>query len=423
MTVRRDGAQGSLTKTATTRERHAADGNSISSADRSADRQVALVGTTLLVAGVALAAANLRPAVTSTASVLEEVRDSLGASAAWASALTAVPVVCFGLAGLLAPRVARSLGMARAIGWSLVLITAGLLLRVLDGPAVVLGGTLVACAGIAVGNVLIPVVIKESFPDRIGVVTGIYTAALATGGGLGAAATPPLDGLLGGWRPALGAWALLGAAALVLWSVGARHGDRTVARRAPRGRSLLRSPLAWTVTGLFGLQALVAYTVMGWLPEVFVAAGVERGTAGLLLAIASLFGVPLSLIVAPIAARRPSQSGWIVALTALGGLGMVGLLVAPAASLLAWTLLLGFGMGVFPLSIATIALRTADPADTATLSAMAQSVGYLLGALGPFLFGLLHGITGGWRASLVLVLAVIVVQLVVGALAGRPRTV
>ncbi|MDQ4119542.1 MAG: MFS transporter, partial [Actinomycetota bacterium] len=175
-------------------------------AERS-DRRAALVGTPLLILGVALAASNLRPAVTSMASVLGEVRDDLGATSAWASLLTAVPTICFGLAAIAAPWLGRRIGTARAVGVALTVLTVGSLLRVLDGPWVVLGGTFVAASGIAIGNVLIPVVVKESFPHAVARVTGVYTAALAAGGGIGAAVTPPLEALLGSWRGAVGAWA------------------------------------------------------------------------------------------------------------------------------------------------------------------------------------------------------------------------
>ncbi|GAA3055979.1 MFS transporter [Actinokineospora globicatena] len=386
-------------------------------------RATALIGTTLLVIGVALAAANLRPAVTSLASVLEQVRGSVGASHAWASALTALPALCFGAAGVLAPRLNRHFGLARAVGGALVLLTTGLALRVVDGAVVVLSGTLLACAGIALGNVLIPVVIKQSYPDRLGVVTGVYMGALAGGGALGAALTPSMADATGSWRLALGAWALLAAAAVVLWVAGARHADVVAAQPPPPRRSLLRNRLAWTVTVFFGLQALVAYVIMGWLPEVLIESGVDRTTAGLYLAICTLFGVPTGLFLPPLAVRMRSQSLLIAVLTLIGGLGIVGLLIAPGAAPLAWTVLAGFGMGVFPLVITVIALRTDHPADTASLSAMAQSLGYLLAACGPFLFGLLRGITGGWTASLVLVLAVTVIQAAVGYAAGRPRTV
>ncbi|WP_424188523.1 MFS transporter [Actinokineospora sp. G85] len=386
-------------------------------------RNTALAGTPLLIAGVALAAANLRPAVTSLASVLDEVRVSVGADQAWAGLLTAVPAVCFGVAGVLAPRLDRAVGVARAVGLAMAVLTAGLLLRVLDGPAVVLGGTLVACAGIAVGNVLIPVVVKAAFPHRVGLITGVYTAALAAGGGIGAAATPALEVALGGWRAALAAWALLSAGALLLWSLGARHTAAEVAGPPVERRSLWRSGPAWWVTAFFGTQALVAYVVMGWMPELFVAAGLDRGQAGLMLAITSVIGVPAGLLIPPVAARAGQQSTWIAGLTLAGIAGALGLWLAPAAAPLLWSVLVGLGMTTFALAIMVISLRTATPADTAALSAMAQSAGYLIGAAGPFLFGYLHSATGSWTASMLLVLLVLLGQLVTGWVAGRPRFV
>lgn len=389
------------------------------------DRRAALVGTPLLVLGVALAASNLRPAVTSMASVLGQVRDDLGASAAWASLLTAVPTICFGLAAVAAPLLGRRFGVARAVGLALVVLTAGSVLRVLDGPWVVLGGTFVAASGIAIGNVLIPVVVKQSFPHAVGRVTGVYTAALAAGGGIGAAFTPPLEALLGGWRGAVGAWAALSVAALVVWALGARHGtaDRPGSAAAERSRSVLRSPLAWAVTAFFGLQACVAYTAMGWLSELFVTVGVSRTDAGLMLALINLIGIPLSFVVPPIALNRRSQSGWIVALASCSLAAVAGLAIAPAAAPWLWTVLLGVGMAVFPLGLGVITLRTRVASETTDLSAMAQGVGYLVGAAGPFLFGILHGVTGGWTASLTLLAVVIVAEMALGWIAGRPRFV
>ncbi|MFD7655443.1 MFS transporter [Actinosynnema sp. NPDC059797] len=376
--------------------------------------------------GVALAAANLRPAVTSLASVLGDVRASLGVSAAWTSLLTAVPTLCFGFAAFLAPWLGRRLGLARAVGLSLAVLTLGLVLRVVNGPSTVLGGTFIACAGIAVCNVLIPVVVKESFPNRVGLVTGIYTAALAAGAAVGAALTPGLESLLGSWRLAVGAWAALSLAALLVWAAGARHGRevRTTELPAPAGRSMLRRPLAWVITVFFGLQSLLAYTVMGWLPQILVdAAGVDRATAGLLLAVTMVLGVPVSLVVPPLAARRPGQSGLVAVLGALSVLGVLGLALAPSAAPALWVVLIGVGMGIFPLAIVMISLRTSSGADTARLSAMAQSIGYLISATGPFAFGVLRGATGTWTVSMLVLAGLLVLLTALGWIAGRPRTV
>lgn len=384
-----------------------------------------LIGSGLLAAAVLLAALNLRPAVTSVGAVLDEMQQTLGASATWAGALTTMPGLCFALAGLTAPLVARRLGVAAAVALALAMLTGGLVLRVLDGPLVVLGGTLIATAGIAVANVLIPVVVKESFPARIGLMTGLYTGALQLGGAVGSAGTPPLDSGFGGWRPGLGSWAALSAAALVLWLSAARTrpGGPAAGQNATAGRSLFRSPLAWVVTLFFGMQSCLAYIVMGWLPQVLMEAGVSRANAGLMLGLVSILGLPVSLIVPPLAAKRGSQSGWVLLLGVFGIAGVIGLMVAPSAAPLLWSIFLGIGMAVFSLALTIIALRARTGADTAKLSAMAQGIGYLLAAIGPFLFGLLHDVTHGWTVPFAMLLAVVAGQMSFGFFAGRPRYV
>ncbi|WP_454793484.1 CynX/NimT family MFS transporter [Mycolicibacterium lutetiense] len=383
-------------------------------------------GGALLVVAVILTALNLRPAITSIGPVLGEMRDSLGASAVWAGLLTTLPGLCFAAAGLAAPWLARRIGLGRAISVGLVILSIGLVVRVLDGQYVVIGGTLVATGGIALVNVLIPVVIKGSFPARIGLMTGIYTAALQGGGALGSAVTPPLEPLLGGWRGALGSWALVAVVALLFWLVGARSISQARTEAASSGtvgRSLLRSPLAWTITLFFGCQSFLAYVVMGWLPEVFIDSGVSKADAGLLLGLVSILAVPISLIVPPLAAKQKNQSGWIVGLGVVGMIGMIGLLVNPGAAPLLWSFFVGIGMSVFSLALTVIALRARNAEDTARLSGMAQGFGYLLAGVGPFSFGLLHDLTAGWTAPFAMVLVIYVVQMVAGALAGRNRYV
>ncbi|MCV7282207.1 MFS transporter [Mycolicibacterium flavescens] len=375
---------------------------------------------------VVLTALNLRPAVTSVAPLLGEMRADLGVSATWAGLLTTVPTLCFAAAGLAAPRLAARIGLGRTISVALAVITVGLLGRIIDGPHVVIAATLVACAGIALANVLIPVVIKDSFPTRVGLMTGIYTAALQSGGALGSAVTPGLEDPLGGWRAALAAWAAVSLIALIAWlPASRRHGRTWAANTTPMSgrRSLLRNRLAWTVTLFFGCQSMMAYIVMGWLPEVFIDSGIDKTHAGLLVGLTSLIGVPIALVIAPLAARSRSQSGWIVGLGVVGLAGTVGLMIAPAAQPVLWSLLIGIGMGVFALALAVIALRARNAEDTAQLSGMAQGFGYLIAGLGPFLFGLLHDVTHGWTVPWVMFAGVYVLQILLGARAGRARYV
>jgi CP family cyanate transporter-like MFS transporter len=390
-------------------------------------RQVpAAAGGALLAVAVVLTALNLRPAVTSVATLLGDMRAELSVSATWAGLLTTVPALCFAGAGLAAPRLAARIGLGRTISAAMVALTIGLALRVVGGSQLVIGATLIACAGIALANVLIPVVIKGSFPARIGLMTGIYTAALQGGGALGSALTPGLEDPLGGWRAALAVWAVISFLALAVWIPATRrHRGAWAAQSADAGerRSLLRNPLAWTVTLFFGSQAFMAYVVMGWLPEVFIDSGVDKVHAGLLVGLTSLIGVPLSLILAPLAARKPGQSGWIVAVGVFGFAGAVGLMVAPGAQPLLWSVLIGIGMSAFSMALTVIGLRARTAADTAQLSSMAQGFGYLIAGAGPFLFGFLHDVSHGWTVPWGMFLAVYAVQIVAGAMAGRARYV
>ncbi|OPX10551.1 MFS transporter [Mycobacterium sp. AT1] len=385
-----------------------------------------LAGGTLLAVAVILVALNLRPAVTSVAPLLGDMREELGTSATWAGLLTTMPGLCFAAAGLTAPRLSSRFGLGRVISAALVVLTAGLVLRTVDGPHVVIGATLLACAGIALINVLIPVVIKGSFPTRVGLMTGIYTAALQGGGALGSAVTPGLEEPLGGWRLALAAWAAIALLALLAWLPASRRHRSSWAvstELTGKPRSLLRSRLAWTVTLFFGCQAFLAYIVMGWLPQIFIDNGIGKVQAGILVGLVSLIGVPVALIISPLAARATHQSGWIVALGVLGFAGAVGLLVAPAAAPWVWSVLIGVGMSAFSIALTVIALRARNAEDTAQLSGMAQGFGYLFAGLGPFLFGLLHDVSDGWTIPFAMFLAVYVVQIVAGAMAGRNRYV
>ncbi|WP_344678438.1 MFS transporter [Saccharopolyspora taberi] len=391
------------------------------------NRHTAIAGGGLLLAGVALAAANMRPAVTSLASVLGEVRDSLGASSTWASVVTTVPTLCFGAAGIAAPLLARRMGMNRVVGVALAVLTAAMLLRVVDGPWTVLAGTVLVCAAIAMCNVLIPVVVKESFPNRVGMATGLYTTAMAAGGSAGSALTPWMQHSTGSWQLALATWAVVALAALLVWTMATRRGTATT--RAPETkvagerRSLARSPLAWAVTAYFGMQSLVAYVVMGWLPEVFKGAGMDATSAGALLGLLLLVGVPINMVLPPLVTKTRGQSGWAIGLAVLTASGFAGLLLAPLGAPVLWALLIGVGMSAFPLALVFISLRTSNAAETGQLSAMSQSFGYLIASFGPFLFGVLHDVTGGWSGSLITVLVIVVTQGVVGVFAGRPRTV
>ncbi|MGA5425032.1 CynX/NimT family MFS transporter [Streptomyces lavendulocolor] len=393
--------------------------------------------TRFLVVGLVLAALNLRPAITSLGALLEEVRTGLHMSGGVAGVLTSVPPLCFAVFGITAPRLARRFGPGAVVFAGMVAITAGLALRPFAGGTVAfLAASALALMGIAVSNVLMPVIVKRYFPDRVGTMTGLYSMALALGTSLAAAATVPVtDALGGGWRAGLAVWAVLGAFAVVAWlplvrrrgapATGAGTGSGAApgaSGEAPTLR-ITRSRTAWALGCFFGLQATGAYITMGWMPQIFRDAGVSAGTAGVLLAVTMVMGVPLAFVIPRLATRMKNQGPIVVALGLCGLTGYAGLHFAPAAGAWAWALLLGVSNCAFPLALTMIGMRSRTGGGVVRLSAFAQSVGYLISIPGPTLVGTLYEHSGGWGTPLALMAGLMVPQMIVGIVAGRDRTI
>jgi CP family cyanate transporter-like MFS transporter len=374
----------------------------------------------LLGATIAVVAANLRPALASVGPVLSDIRSDLGLSGTAAALLTALPVLCLGGLAAAAPALARRWGMEPTVALVLGVLVIGLVLRVLGGPGLLFAGTVAAAGGIAVANVLLPALIKRDFPAGTGTMMGVYTMALSGSAAVAAGLTVPIGVAVGrGWRGALGVWALPAALALLLWLAFSRGHTAPEAQRSRS--SLLRSPLAWQVTVFFGLQALVFYAVLGWLPSVYRDSGYSAAAAGFVLSLSALVQIPVTLLLPRFAGRASGQRIDVAAATLLTGAGLGGVLLAPTAAPYLWAVLLGAGQGAaFALGLLFFVLRTRDSADTARLSALAQTAGYLLAGTGPLLFGALHDVSASWTPPLVLLLVLLVPQLWTGLLAARP---
>lgn len=386
----------------------------------------------VLTAGLVLAALNLRPAITSLGALLEEVRDGLGMSGTVAGLLTSVPALCFAVFGIAAPRLARRFGPGAIVCAGMVAIAVGVVVRPFaGGTAGFLAASTLALAGIAVSNILLPVVIKTWFPDRVGSMTGLYSMALAMGTSLAAALTVPVtDALGGGWQAGLAIWAVLAALAVLPWLAVLRHRDARPGAAAAGGARedapvvrITRSPTAWSLAIFFGLQATAAYITMGWLPQIFRDAGVHAGTAGVLLAVTMAMGIPLSFVLPRLAARMRHQGVLAVVLGACGLAGYAGLWLAPSAGAWGWAILLGISNCAFPLALTMIGMRARSATGVVKLSAFAQCVGYLISIPGPLLVGTLYQHSGGWGQPIALMAELMVPQIVVGVLAGRDRRI
>jgi CP family cyanate transporter-like MFS transporter len=386
------------------------------------------------VIGLMLLTVNLRAAITGISPLLGDLRNVFGLSGVEVSILTTLPVLCLGVFASLAPVFARRVGVEPVIAASLVMITLGIVLRVVPSRIALFGGTVLAGAGIALGNVLLPAVIKRYFPGRVGSLTGVTMMVMAASGAIAAGLAVPLHDSAG-WRIALAVWAVPSLIAALAWGPTAvrawRHAneassvdpvDEVAAGRETRG-SLLRAPLAWAVTGFMGVVSTMFYVLMSWLPEIMRDHGQSAATAGTMVSFMIFVGIPLGYLVPVLTARLRDQRPPAAGIGVIMAAGVGGLLLFPHAAWV-WVSVLGVGVGAaFPFAFTLLSLRAPTPAVAARLSGMAQTGGYLLAGLGPLGFGVLHSVTGGWTLSLVALLALTVPETLLGLVVGRPRFV
>ncbi|WP_312885589.1 MFS transporter [Lipingzhangella halophila] len=377
----------------------------------------------LLAAGVALAALNLRTAITSVGPVLNEITVDLGMSGVLAGVLTTLPVLCFAAFGGATPALLRRFGEHRVLVVALLALTTGQATRVLaDNPWLFLALTALALSGGAVGNVLVPTLVKQHFPGRIGTMTTLYTTALAIGTAMAAAATVPVERASGSWHLALAMYAVFGLVAIVPWVLLLGHEPpRTDPAQALGLGQVLRTGTGLQSVLFFGSQSAVAYIMFGWYAHFLRDNGLEPAAAGLALSYLTFLAVPTAMALPGLMARVRDHRGFVAAFFLCYIVGVTGLWLAPLQGLWLWTTCIGLGMSTFTLALTFFAVRTRTSAGTAAMSATSQGLGYLMGGAGPFLFGLLHDLTGTWHAPLMMVLGLVTLNFAVGMLLGRPR--
>jgi len=357
--------------------------------------------------------------------LVESIRAATALSNTALGLLTTLPLLAFGVVSVLTPLATRRLGTEGALAAALSLVAVGTLARGAPSTTLLFGGTVLFGIGIALGNVLLPSLVKRDFPDHSGVMTSLYSSGIGAGAAVAAGATVPLAGTLD-WRGALAAWAVPAAVALLVWLPQLRGGapERSARSVGASLQELGRSALAWQVALFMGLQSLTFYVVLAWLPAFLQTRGFDPAAAGGVLALSQVMGVVGSAVIPTWAARQTDQRRIIVVLAvaegiALGGLAWPG---SPMATL--WASVLGFVLGgTFGLALLLLVLRAADTETATELSGMAQSVGYLVAAAGPVVFGFLYDLTGGWAAPATMLLVALLAKTVLGLRAGEPGQV
>lgn len=369
---------------------------------------------------ILLIAANLRASVTVVGPLLSTISGHYGLSGTAAGLLTALPVLGFAAFSPVALRLSRRAGTPIALLLAMLVLATGIIVRSLPSVAALFAGTAALASAIAVANVLLPAVVKERFPKRQGAITGLYVTAMGLMAAIASAVAVPLARAApGGWRTALGVWVALVVIAAALWVPRIRSMG-TPPLPAPAAIPW-RSPVAWKVTAFMGLQSLAFFAIIGWLPSLLESHRISAHAAGLELFAYQIAALVASLFLPVVIDRSADHRAMSCIAAVFAGLSYAGLAAFPGLSLL-WTLGAGCAAGAtLVLALSFMGMRATAPEQAAALSAMAQSVGYVLAAVGPFLFGVLHAASGSWIPSLLLLVASAIAVFAVGLGAGHPR--
>ena len=402
------------------------------------------VSPALAIAGILLIATNLRMPMTSASPLLPRIREDVGLSAASASFLISLPLLCFAVFSPIVPRIAARFGLAHSLFGALIAVNVGIILRSWVGSFGLWAGTVLIGVGIAIMNVLLPALIKRDFPDHAGTLTGVYSAFQSLMAALAAAVAVPIAGLPGwGWQGALGLTLGAGLIGVAVFAPQVRA-DHVVRRQqvlarnqvatvssaasaeaspaAARPRSLLRSPLAWVITAFMGFQSTLFYSVLTWWPAIEMSSGISEESAGFHIAVIQASGIVGSLVAGWLMRRDVVGSTVAVAVSTVIVV-LVGTMLAPQLALL-WAVLIGTAQGgLFTVALTLFGARARTPMSAARLSGMAQTFGYVVAASVPPVLGVVREATGSWTASLWILLGIAVITLVAGLVSAKPRYV
>lgn len=381
----------------------------------------------LLIAGILCIAINLRPALAGVGPLISDIRQATGLSNSMLGLLTTLPLIAFGAVSTLTPLFTRRFGIGGTLFGAMLLLAGGIGIRSLGGIFFLYHGTLMLGIAIALGNVLLPSLTKRNFPSNSGLITSLYSAMMAIGASLAAGVSVPLAHGLGlGWRGSLGVWALMALVAVFVWLPQLSRLKKSEQKRSFQKamKALAKSRLAWQVAIFMGLQSLTFYVILAWLPEILQGRGFDAEVSGWMLSLSQATGIMGSLAVPILAGRRRNQRSIVLFLVIIEVVGLLGLLFPQVGMVWLWVSLIGFVLGgTFGLALLFIVLRSHDSDSATELSGMAQSIGYVIAATGPIIFGSIFDIAGNWTYSLILLFAIALIKLWMGLGAAKPGKV
>ncbi|MDQ0272476.1 CynX/NimT family MFS transporter [Cytobacillus purgationiresistens] len=381
----------------------------------------------LFILGIIVVAFNLRPAITSIGPLISSIKEDIGLSNGTAGLLTTLPLIAFAIISPFAPKIANKLGSEMAVLIGLMILGSGIMLRSSGILIFLFSGTIFIGLGIAICNVLLPSIVKEKYPLKVGLMTGVYTLSMGICAGLAPGLSISLVNIALDWQSALSMWAVLTLLAIFLWLPHVKRKSRTQKKATIQTSisSLWGSPLAWQITLFMGLQSLIFFSFCAWLPEILTSRGLKLETAGWMLTLMQYAGLPTSFIIPIIATRLSHQKGIALGIGTLMIAGLTGVFFSSSLSFIIISIILvGLALGAaISHSLTLISLRAINAKQAADLSGMAQSFGYLLAAAGPFLIGLLYDLFHSWTIPLALLIVAAIIFTFAGIGAGRDQFV
>ena len=382
----------------------------------------------LLIIGIIFISTTLRAPLTAVGPIISYIRDGLAISNVLAGFITTIPLLAFAIISPFAPKIARRFGMEMTLFLAILLLAIGIIIRSLGTPFFLLLGTALIGIAIAFGNVLIPSFIKLKFPLQLGLMTGVFTVSMNLSAGIGAGISYPIaDGTSYGWQGALGFWSVLAIVACIIWLPQIKQKQIVVVSpttNVVKAKSIFKSPLTWTITLCMGLQSLIFYTTAAWIPEILQTKGMDAESSGWMLSFMQFAQLPMTFLIPILAGRLKDQRILVALFTVFYLIGFTGLLFGDISLSLLWMITLGLGGGAsFGLVMMFFSLRSRTPMEAADLSGVAQSIGYLLAAVGPVFFGFIHDQTGSWYTPMILFIVTVVLLFLAGMHAGRDRYV
>jgi MFS transporter, CP family, cyanate transporter len=385
-------------------------------------------GKVLLFMGIIFVSFNLRPAITSVGPLIGLIREDTGISNSLAGLITTLPLVAFAAISPLAPKIAKRFGSERSILLGLIVLGMGILIRSIGILTPLYIGTILIGIGIAICNVLLPGIVKHKFPGKVGLLTGSYTLSMAFWSGLAPGLSFPLaEKLHLGWQMSLGIWIVLLLLAIGFWLPLIWRNNEGTSRPAGNiaNSSIWTSAIAWQVTLFMGLQSMVFFSFSTWLPEILHNQGLSITAAGWVVTLMLFCGLPANFLIPVLADRLPNQKGIALGIGLFCFTGIIGLLFGGnSLILIISSILIGIALGAaISHALILISLRAESASQAADLSGMAQSVGYILAAIGPFILGYLYDVYSSWTFPLILLAVVSILFTIAGIGAGRNQYV